>query len=213
MSKNKQNSTVKDDKGFVGKDNEEVLVVKTKLLFPDGIWEGFRSVDSNEILDLINTNSEYVKRGYCETDENYQQIIAQIILKVGKKLFIYKMAQTGGEARLHDLYPIFLGGHINKEDENIQKAFDREFEEEIDYKGKIISKKFLGLVKLHDNAVNRVHVGLVWMYEGDSEKYNDTHDDGIADGKFAGVKDLDGLKDKMTYWSKVVYPEIRDTLL
>lgn len=197
---------------FVGKDNEEVLVIKTKTIFPDGIWEGFRQLDEKEFIEFINSNSEYLKRGYVETDESYQQVIAQIILKVGKKIFIHKVAQTGSESRLHDLWPILLGGHINNTDKDISKAFDREFSEEINYRGKIISKKFLGVVKLHDNPVNKVHVGLVWLYEGDIESFEDTGDDGVIDGKFADINELDALKDKMSYWSKVVYPEIRGLL-
>jgi len=193
---------------FTGKDNEEVLVVETKKLFPDGIWEGFREVGDESFLDFINKNSEYLKRGFTETDENYQQIIAQIILKVGRKLFVHRVAQSGSESRLHDLWPIFLGGHINNTDNKISDAFDREFNEEINYKGKILSKKFWGIVKLHDNAVNKVHTGLVWIYEGDSEEFIDTKDDGITDGKFATLDELTKLEPQMTYWSKIVFPKL-----
>lgn len=193
---------------FTGKDNEEVLVVKTEKLFPEGIWEGFKELNENDFLKFIDKNGEYLKRGFAETDENYQQITAQIILKVGKKIFIHKVAQTGSESRLHDLWPIFLGGHINNTDKKISDAFDREFKEEIDYRGKIISKKFWGVVKLHDNAVNKVHTGLVWIYEGDSEVFDSTSDDGLVDGKFANLEELISLEPHMTYWSKVVFPKL-----
>lgn len=201
-----------DESKFVGKDNEEVLVVKTKKLFPDGIWEGFKSLDQKDFLNFINSNSEYIKRGFAETDDGYQQVVAQIILKVGKKIFIHKVAQTGSESRLHDLWPIFLGGHINNTDKDIASAFDREFSEEINYKGKILVKKFLGVVKLHDNPVNKVHVGLVWIYEGDTEEYISTGDDGLVEGHFADKNELEDKKDKMTYWSKIVLPDLIEIL-
>jgi predicted NUDIX family phosphoesterase len=198
----------KEQAKFVGKDNEEVMVVKTTTLFPDGVWEGFKQLDQKKFLTFINKNSEYLKRGFTETDDNFQQIVAQIILKVGKKIFIHKVAQTGSESRLHDLWPIFLGGHINNTDRDISSAFDREFKEEINYKGKIVSKKFWGVVKLHDNPVNKVHVGLVWIYEGDSEEYVDTDDGGLADGHFADIKELISKENHMTYWSKLVLPDL-----
>lgn len=197
-----------DSSKFVGKDNEEVLVVKTKKLFPNGIWEGFKKLNQIEFLTFINKNSEYLKRGFAETDETYQQIIAQIILKVGSKVFIYKFPQTSGEARLHDMWPIFLGGHINNTDKNITAAFDREFAEEINYKGTIISKKFWGIAKLHDNPVNKVHVGVVWIYEGDTMDFEKTEDKGLVDGHFADKKELEDKQDNMTYWSKLVLPEL-----
>lgn len=197
-----------DSSKFVGKDNEEVLVVKTKKLFPDGVWEGFKKLDQKKFLTFINNNSEYLKRGFAETDDSYQQIVVQIILKVGNKVFIHKIAQTGSESRLHDMWPIFLGGHINNTDSDIASAFDREFNEEINYKGKIISKKFWGVVKLHDNAVNKVHVGLVWVYEGATEDYESTGDHGLTDGHFADKKELEDKKEKMSYWSKIVLPEL-----
>lgn len=188
------------------KNDEEVLVVKTSLLFPEGVWEGFRKIKESDFLDFVNKNSEYIKRGIAETDDGYQQIVAQIILKVGKKIFIHRVPQTGSESRLHDLWPIFLGGHINDQDSDIESAVDREFKEEINYKGKIINKSFWGLVKLHDNPVNKVHIGMVWIFEGDSEEIEETGDNGIIEGKFADIKDLPNYLDKMTYWSKVVTP-------
>jgi len=198
---------------FTGKDNEDVLVVKTNKLFPDGVWQGFKKLDEDYFINFINSNSEYLKRGFAETDDSYQQIVAQIILKVGKKIFIHKVAQTGSESRLHDLWPIFIGGHINNSDKNISDAFDREFSEEIDYSGKIISKKFLGAVKLHDNPVNRVHIGLVWLYEGDTELFENTGDDGLVEGHFADLNELKEIENNMTYWSKIVAPEIYPLLI
>lgn len=201
-----------DASKFVGKDNEEVLVVKTKKLFPDGIWEGFKKLDEKEFIDFVNQNSEYLKRGFAETDETYQQIVSQIILKVKNKVFIHKIAHGSGEKRLHDMWPIFLGGHINNNDPDIVSAFDREFKEEINYKGNIISKRFWGIVKLHDNPVNKVHVGLVWIYEGDSESFEPTSDGGLAEGHFADKNELKSIKDKLSYWSKIVLPELLNLL-
>lgn len=105
------------------KDNELVLVVKTSKLFPDGIWEGFRELDNKTLTTLINKNAEYLKRGIAETDETHQQIVAQIILKVGNKVFVHRIPQTGSESRLHDKWPIFLGGHINNLNCDLRNKF------------------------------------------------------------------------------------------
>jgi len=184
----------------------KILVVRTTTLFPDGIWEGFREATQEEALKIIDANREYIEREQAEVDESYQQIIPQIILKVGNKVLIHKIPVTGSEGRLHEMWPIFLGGHVEKTDKDISRATQREFEEEIKYKGKIIRREFLGLVKRHDVPVNRVHVGLVWLFEGDSEEFKPTKDKGIAEGRFVSISELAAYLDKMTYWSQTVTP-------
>lgn len=183
----------------------EILVVKTDKLFPNGIKEGFKEANPNEILDLINKYGEYRPRSEMEEDDSFQQIIPQIILQVEDKFFIHRIPQTGSESRLHDLWPILLGGHVEKSDLSIEAASEREFEEEINYKGKILKKVFLGIVKLHDNPVNKVHTGLVWLFIGDTEDFEPTEDHGLADGQFMTLGEIEKYKDKMTYWSREVY--------
>lgn len=188
----------------MGKENN-ILAVKTEDLFPEEIREGFWEIPIEEVLDLVNRKGEFVPRVDADLDETYQQIIPQIILKVGKKIFIHKIPSTGNEERLHDMWPIFLGGHIDETDEGILEATQREFEEEINYQGNITKRKFLGLVNIHDHPVNRVHIGMVWLFEGDSEDFESTGDDGVSEGKFVSLDELEEYYDKMSYWSKLVY--------
>lgn len=190
------------------KDNEKVLVVKTDLLFPNGVWEGFREVDFQKTKDIIATHGKYLERKFAETDSSWQQIITQVILLSNKKIFYTRIPQTGSEGRLHDMWHIFLGGHINDFDEGIDEAVEREFNEEINYKGKIVNKTFFGIVKLKTPEVNSVHTGLVFIYEGDSEAFEPTGDNGLIDGKFVELTELVKYSDRMTYWTKIVVPHL-----
>ena len=192
----------------MNKEDEEVLVVKTEILFPNGVWQGFKEYSHGKIVELIEQNKNFLKRKFAETDINWQQIIPQIVLVVDKKIFIHRVPQSGSESRLHDMWPIFLGGHVNNFDGNIEEAIDREFKEEIDYKGNIKNKKFLGLVKLNEGEVNKVHTGLVWLFEGDSMDFEPTDDEGLVDGKFIDIAELPQYYNRMTYWSKEVAPYI-----
>jgi predicted NUDIX family phosphoesterase len=190
----------------MSKDDQKILVIKTSDIFPHGIQEGFLPIPKEELFNLIDKYGEYKRRGDVEEDENYQQIIAQIVLKVEKKIFIHRIPGSGGESRLHDLWPIFLGGHVEQSDLSIVDAMEREFSEELNYHGNIINKKYIGIIKLHDNPVNKVHLGLVWIFTGDDEDFESTKDDGVVDGKFVDIKELKVYEDKMTYWSKLFYP-------
>lgn len=198
---------------MIDKSQQSILVIRTEKLFPDGIWEGFRLIDNpRDLFQTIKNHREYRLRGEVENDVGYQQIIPQIILMVGQKIFVHKIPQTGSDGRLHNLHPIFLGGHVEESDLSIEQAADREFSEEINYKGDIITKKFLGIVNLQDNPVNSVHIGLVWVYVGDKEEFNSTHDDGVVDGRFLNWDEADLLFDNMSYWSKAAYPTLKKLL-
>ncbi len=188
------------------KGEQKVMVIKTNVLFPKGIKEGIITENKEELLVTINKHAEYKKRLDVEENEDYQQIIPQIVLKCGQKIFIHRIPKTGNEGRLHDMWPIFLGGHVDDTDKDIAQATEREFKEEINYKGLIVSKQFIGLVKLHDTPVNRVHVGLIWLYEGNSENYETTSDNGLIDGKFVTLSELEYYRNSLTYWSKAFLP-------
>ncbi len=184
----------------------KILVVKTGVLFPNGIPEGFCEQSPDRILKLVDAHKEYIERSLAEEDDSYQQIIPQIILKVGDKIFLHKIPATGSESRLHDMWPIFLGGHVDDTDMGISEAAEREFAEEINYRGTIIKKEFFGVIKQHDTPVNRVHTGLIWLFEGDSEVWEATGDHGIAEGKFVPIKELPQYTARMTFWSQATVP-------
>lgn len=184
----------------------KILVIKTSDLFPNGILDGFLSDKNEAFLNLIREKSFYMERSEAEKDADFQQIIPQIVLTVKGKIFIHKIPTTGNEGRLHDMWPIFLGGHVDETDLDIEVAVKREFEEEINYMGRLISKKYLGIIKLHDTEVNKVHVGLIYIYEGDAENFELKGDDGVADPRFVSVENLKKYENKMTYWSKAFYP-------
>lgn len=189
----------------------KVLCIETSLLFPSGIWEGFKSAqDSGDIVTLIKEHGKFKRRGDLEEDPSYQQIIPQILLIVGNKLFIHRVpAAHKTETRLNDMWPIFLGGHVDETDLDINAAAEREFEEEINYQGTIIKKTFVGLIKLHDNPIDKVHTGMVWVYEGDSEVFSDKGDEGVADGKFVTWEEAATMIGSMTHWSKLAFPTLR----
>jgi predicted NUDIX family phosphoesterase len=187
---------------------KKILVVRKKVLFPDGVWKGFKEYKEEDIKNIINENGEYIERSLAERDESYKQIIPQILLSFKNKIFIHKIPVSGSEERLHDMWPIFLGGHVDETDLDIEAATIREFEEEINYKGNISEKKFLGLINLESPLVNKVHIGLIWKFTGDSEEFESSGDKGLIDGKFVDIKELANYYDNMNYWSQVFYSHL-----
>ncbi len=187
----------------------KILAVKTNTLFPKEIPNGFQMAKWEDVVSIINKHAEFIERDLLEDDSSYQQIVVQIALSFKNKFFIHKIPSSGSESRLHDMWPILLGGHVEEYDDSLEKAAEREFNEEIDYQGKIVSKNFLGLIKINnEKPVNQVHTGLVWIFKGDSEDFKYTGDKGITKAKFLTISELKPFRKKMTWWSQAVFDHL-----
>jgi dTMP kinase len=88
--------------------------------------------------------------------------------------FAYKYLSAAGEQRLvNNNYQLGIGGHINKDDLNgsediLEAGAEREWEEEVHFKGKFLEKKLVGIIKDETTSVEKVHIGLVYHFVGDS---------------------------------------------
>ena len=97
---------------------EYVLVVKTEKLsqFISG-RTGLITESNAEMLDIIRAEHEFIPRPDAENDPGYKQIIPYVVLRRGDKIFMTRRLKKGGEARLHGLMSIGVGGHINPVDD------------------------------------------------------------------------------------------------
>ena len=193
---------------------EKVLAIPTKKLYEKGKWNGFRASNLPWYRHLVSKGASFFDRSKIETDISLKQIIPQILFIYKNKIFFHQTTPHGGESRLHNLYPIFLGGHVNPIDAKpgqdlLDAAAEREFYEEVNYGGKIINKKFVGVVnKLTGNQVNEVHVGFVFIFRGDNGSIRTQE----KQAKNIGLLTLEELKpylNKMTYWSRLVFPHLK----
>ncbi len=158
--------------------NEKVLCIKRDFL-PES-WVTQKSVVSLELDMFIENCStsgyEFVKRIDAENDSSYKQIIPYIILQTQDhgKTAIYQ--RQGSEQRLHDLWSLGIGGHINPIDMNRQKdsfkqilmtGMQRELDEELEKMPAEISPKFAGVISEDITDVGKVHLGAVFTISAD----------------------------------------------
>jgi len=191
---------------------EKILCVPAEKLFEKGKWQGIKKSDLDYYLELMLENQQFKVRDELETDPNYKQVIAQVILMHGSRYFLHEQVDRA-EDRLNGLCPLPLGGHIEEFDQGEEKdvievGLLRELHEEVELNANIIGKKFLGLIYLEDeNPVNSVHVGLVYLFEVDGE---DIHikEKGLRDIGFVNKQYLFGNKEKLTYWSRLIIDEL-----
>lgn len=200
------------------KNDEKILVVPAEVIFEKGKWQGLKRNNQDYYLDLIRNNCQFKRRGDVEDDPTYQQIIPYIVFSYGNKFFIYKYLPKAGESRLVDTYQIGVGGHINESDINgasdiLEEGMMREWNEEVNYNGGFLEKKFIGLLNDDSRPVEQVHLGLVYNFVGDSPEISIRETDKMA-GELVELKDIsEKIKNNNGIWIKIVYNEYLKNLL
>jgi predicted NUDIX family phosphoesterase len=200
----------------MSKDDEQILVVKSDVLFENGIWQGLKTENSDYYVDLIKNNLEFKRRGDVENDNSFQQIIPYIVFSFENKFFAYKYIKNAGETRLiNNNYQLGVGGHINKEDikdgkDVLEEGMMREWEEEVNFKGNLISKNLVGIINDDSNPVEEVHLGLVFHFVGDNSNIQIKETDKMEGGLFL-KEELEKINHSP--WMKIVFENYLSKLI
>jgi len=203
------------------KEDTEVLVIPRHLLFPLGEFHGFQKANNwQNLQDLIHNQGRYRRRGDVEENPNFKQIIPQVAVVHDKKVFVHEIPPTGGEARLHGQWPIFLGGHMDNSTESITDAARREVAEELGIeRGRLYQGErpalsgfrahFLGFVNSEATPVSAVHLGVVFVYIADGLPEVATGDDGVSKGQWVSLPEIDVRWKHLTEWSQLAWHDVR----
>lgn len=200
----------------MSKFDEQILVVDRNVLFDDekNAFNGFISKDDNRYKEIVETFGAYdvKRRGDMEEDPGYKQLISYCIITNEDETLVYKRLGGGGEARLHGLLSIGVGGHMNdvadKEtiDDKLRVNAARELEEEVGLsEADVKNIEIHGLINDDNNEVGKVHIGLVLKIDVDKDKIVNGEEDTI---ELSWVKN-DVLETMSPYesWSELI---IRD---
>jgi predicted NUDIX family phosphoesterase len=166
-------------------------------------WRGIRSDGIEHLLELIAEEGEYRPRAEAEVDPEWQQVIPYLLMRDGERLFLMKRTRAGGDARLHDLYSLGIGGHLNPQDGGVLGGLLREFHEEMvaDWEPE---PQLVGLLKDDDVLVGQVHVGVVFEADagGRALDVRETHK---LSGRFVDPAAVLPVYDRMETWSQFLY--------
>lgn len=195
----------------MNKDDEQILVIKSDIIFAKERWQGLKTDNLDYYIDLIKKNCEFGRRGDMENDISYQQVIPYILFRYKNKFFLYRYLKKAGEQRLLNDYIIGVGGHINKDDvkpgeDVLEAGRDREWDEEVEYKDKFLSKKLVGILNDEGRPVERVHLGLVYVFEGSTPNISVKEKDKMA-GELFGPKEIAEKAGNTQGWAPIIYNE------
>ncbi len=185
------------------KDQELVLGVPRARIIGERPWKGILSGDVDGYLDLIATEGEYRPRGEAEKDPSWKQIIPYLLMRDGQRLFLMQRTRAGGDARLHDLYSLGIGGHLNPEDGGVLEGLRREFHEEMvaDWEPQ---PQLIGLLNDDDVLVGQVHVGVVFEADAAGRSLAIRETDKLS-GRFVDAAQALTVYERMETWSQFLY--------
>lgn len=157
---------------------EKVFVVPRADFF-GGVWpQGFVPMaesDGAALLTRLAGRGYFLARDRAEEDPSHKQLIPYCIVAAGHTVLCVHRKTAQSEARLHGLWSLGLGGHVNPEDapavdtvtsEMFLAALRRELDEELEVPDlPSLLPRFLGLLNDEGNAVGRVHAGLVYLLD------------------------------------------------
>jgi predicted NUDIX family phosphoesterase len=190
--------------------SEQVLCVKREDMFPDGAWHGFVSKDLDRHQTLIRERHFFKSRAEVENDPGYQQIIPYVVFRHDGRYFLTHRLRASSEKRLRKQYSLGIGGHINPGDleagDPILDGLRREWGEEVIYDGKF-EAQLIGLLNDDSSPVSKVHLGVVFLVDGDSPNISIRETDKLA-GELLTLEEMRIYYLGMESWSQMVYDRL-----
>jgi predicted NUDIX family phosphoesterase len=190
--------------------SEQVLCVKRDDIFPDGAWHGFVSDQLERHQSVIRERHFFIARAEVEVDPNFQQIITYVVFRHGDRYFLTHRLRASSEKRLRKQYSLGVGGHINPGDldagDPILDGLKREWEEEVIYDGSF-EAKLIGLLNDESSPVSKVHLGVVFLVDGDTPNIAIRETTKLA-GELLTLDQMRIFYLGMESWSQMVYDRL-----
>ena len=187
--------------------DEEVLVVP-RTAVPGGTdFLGLRTTGLDSFIDAAQAVARFEPRATMEHDPDYKQLIPYVVVRDGRRWFLMRRTDAGGDPRLHGRYSIGVGGHINPGDGDLRGGLSREWREELICE---IEPEMRLVALLNDDTtdVGAVHLGLVFVADADGRHVAIRETDKL-EGWFADEEEVAGVRESMESWSRLAFDALR----
>ena len=146
--------------------DEFALCVRKEILPPLWLSENTSLPVQWSELDFLNGRFEFHCRREIESDYAWKQIVPYVLSFTNDgRVLIYQ--RRGTETRLHGLWSVGIGGHVNQTDalssnfrETLITGMERECKEELGVEG--LHYSLLGVINEEQTAVGHAHLGIVF---------------------------------------------------
>lgn len=218
---------------------ERCLAVPRKALFgynDERAFSGFKSPEQLaasgiDLEAVLQKHSYFAWRNTSKVDKNDYDVEHDGAIKhfnpcgvflYGEKIFTF--TRIGGEPRLIGRNDISIAGHVVPEDKHhsypsFREVFlttlFREFQEEIEYKGRYsASPQPFGYVNHESsNLVDKVHFGVVYLINGSSPDIQvNKNERDIMVGSLKSIEEIENLERPLEGWAKYTFEAVKEYL-
>jgi len=199
----------------------EILVVANTALFQNIKRETKIYSGEDDFESIILEHSEFMVRAEAEINFDYKQPIPYaIVLNENNQIFVYKRGWAGSnawESRLHTKISIWVGGHIEREDEDaeniLRDSLVREIEEELNISPENILESFpIGYINSEEDEVSKVHLWIAYIAKVKNSQF-ELLDGELDNGEFVHYEKLMEMCESWNYnveaWTKLIAPEVK----
>jgi predicted NUDIX family phosphoesterase len=184
--------------------NDERVLVVPRAALPDAAdWYGLRTEGLDTFAAAVERDGRYEPRPAMEQDPSFKQVIPYLVLRDGSRYFLMQRTTAGADARLHGMYSIGVGGHLNPGDGGLLGGLEREWHEELvaDF---LPAFELVALLNDDTTPVGAVHLGAVYVAEagGRPVAIRETHK---LSGQFADRASVAAVVDRMETWSRLAF--------
>ncbi|MFL5674492.1 MAG: DNA mismatch repair protein MutT [Chloroflexota bacterium] len=182
----------------------ELVYVVPRAAVPDKAnWYGIRTDKLDEFVAALERDGRYEPRDAMERDPSFKQVIPYLVLRDGERYFLMQRTAAGRDERLHGLYSIGVGGHLNPGDGGLLGGLEREWHEELvaDF---VPTFRLVALLNDDTTEVGAVHVGAVYVADAEGRPVAIRETDKLTGG-FADPAEVRTVSDRMETWSRLVF--------
>src|SRR6478736_6193748 len=185
---------------------ELVYVVPRRAVPGEAGWYGIRTDGLGDFIAALERDGRYEPRAEMERDPSFKQVIPYLVLRDGRRWFLMRRTDAGGDPRLHGRYSIAVGGHLNPGDGGLLGGLRREWAEEL-VADRVPDFRLVGLLNDDTTEVGAVHLGAVYVADvagrpvaiRETDKLTGPFVDGVAVAEVA---------DRLETWSRLVFDHL-----
>ncbi len=168
--------------------------------------------ENSEVLKSIVQEGLFRKRSELEEDPSFKQIIPYGVITCGDSFYLFKRSPGQREKRLHNLFTLGAGGHMNPgesaepDEQYLIDELKRELSEEVKLINgcRIEDIEFTGFINDDTIPVGRFHTGLLYNIRvSNKEVYINETDKMTAE--WVEKSSLAEFYEGMETWSRIVF--------